>query len=216
MNKIDYYMSELAIAMDKTSSAHIQPEFFDTDKTVLDIGGGIGHTLVAAQFFGQLNDAKLHVLDINTDALIYGKRNYNHISFEYGFAESLPFECHTFDCIVSRVTLPLTDISKSLDEIYRTLKPGGHVWLTMHPWSMVYVDIKKAWEKKDINWLVMRLYVAINGLVFNLTGKQFKFMGRNETWQSKSGMLKALIKAKFKPENIKISNNNFFVCEATK
>lgn len=214
MGALDYYFREREIAFDPLSPSHILPRFRKTDKVVLDIGGGMGDTLAASSRIGSLRASEQYVLDVNKDALDAGNREYANITFVHGFAERLPFCDNKFDCIVSRVSLPYTNIPVALSEIYRTLKPGGHVWLTMHSWDKLWFDIQLAWRQKDLKALVIRSYVALNGVCFNWTGKVFKFGNRQESWQSERGMYKALLKAGFS-DPIAL-NSDFFVCEARK
>lgn len=215
MNTIEYYIREREIAFDPLSPAHILPRFRRSDKIVLDIGGGTGYIFDASIQAGRLEKPeKLYVVDINTMALEYGAKQYPDIIFIPSSAERLPFCDNKFDCVISRVTLPLTNIPVVLQEIHRTLKPGGHVWLTMHSWDRVWFDIKQAWRQRDYKKLIVRSYVALNGVYFNLTGHLFRLGNRMESWQSERGMYKALLKAGF-VDPIAL-NTDFFVCEARK
>jgi hypothetical protein len=56
------------------------------------------------------------------------------------------------------------------------------------------------------------LYVMLNSLLFHLTGKQFPFFGRYETFQTEGGMTRALKKCGFTA--ISITRGKHFVVTA--
>ena len=111
---ITYHLQELAIARNQKSPFHAMPRFSENDTAILDIGCGIGQTLVASS----LENGKLLVgIDIDLDSLIYGQRQFGYINFVNGTAECLPFQSESFDFVIARVSLPYTNIPKSLGEI---------------------------------------------------------------------------------------------------
>lgn len=216
MNKtsaINYHLNELEIARSSESLHFSMPKFSENDQVILDIGCGIGQTFVASN----LENSKLLIgIDIDIDSLIYGRRQFGYISFINGNAEFLPFQSNSFDFIVSRVALPYTNIPKSLLEVQRVLRKDGRVWLTLHSFFMTLGQLKEAVFEFHIKDVIFKSYVIVNGVVFHLTGKQFAFpLNRKyESFQTESGITKAMKEAGFK--NINISKGKHFIVTAEK
>jgi SAM-dependent methyltransferase len=190
---IAYHLSELATARDPESPYHAMPGFGPDTKAVLDIGCGIGQTLVASG----LQNAFLVGLDTDAEALAYGHRQFSHIYFVNGSAESLPFDDGAFDCVVSRVSLPYTNLTKSLSEVSRVLADNGTVWLTLHGVDYALKGFFRALRSLRAKALLFRTYVIVNGIVFHIGGRLFwlldaKRMKRYESFQTIGSMTRAL------------------------
>src|SRR5437660_9819164 len=143
-SRITYHLKELEIARNPNSPNHAMPSFSENDRAILDIGCGIGQTLVASS----LENGKLLVgIDIDLDSLIYGQRQFGYINCVNGTAECLPFQSECFDFVISRVTLYSTNIPKSLKEVRRVLKKDGRVWFTLHPFSKLLRSFIKSMLK---------------------------------------------------------------------
>jgi ubiquinone/menaquinone biosynthesis C-methylase UbiE len=70
-------------------------------------------------------------------------------------SERLPFEDHTFDCVVSTWTLcSIEHADQALREVYRVLRPGGRFLFLEHGLSSEPAIQK--WQRR-LNWLEMRL-----------------------------------------------------------
>jgi ubiquinone/menaquinone biosynthesis C-methylase UbiE len=91
---------------------------------VLDVGCGEGQLLIS-----NCDDRCSFGLDIDLSVLQLGKTRTKNVAFVCGRAEALPFRDGSFDFVIARVSLPYTDIQKSLREIGRTLKAGGLLWV---------------------------------------------------------------------------------------
>lgn len=203
-SRISYHLQELEIARDQQSPFHAMPRFSENDNAILDVGCGIGQTLVAS---GLKNSKLLVGIDIDLDSLIFGQRQFGYINFTNGTAECLPFKSESFDFVISRVTLPKTNIPKSLKEIRRVLKKDGKVWFTLHPFSMSLSNFKKSilalltFKSKSV---FFHTYVIVNGIYFHIFGKQFaypvfgKLYGKYESFQTESGIIRALENAGFR------------------
>ena len=208
-----YHLRELDIARDPDSPLHAMPELRAADQAVLDIGCGIGQTLVAC---GQLQERVLVGMDVDRDCLDYGKRRFGHIGFVVGTAERLPFQDGAFDLAVSRVALPYSNLGQSLGELWRVLNDTGRVWLTLHPFAMTWAHLLQSLRRADYRDVVFRGYVIANGLLFHCLGRQvrFPFNRRCESFQTEGGMRRGLRRAGF--TDIQIHRGQHFVCTARK
>lgn len=195
---IAYHLKELEIACNPASAHHAMPDFLDTDQAILDIGCGIGQTFVAStKIHGK--ERLLVGLDINLKCLKYGHRHFSHVTYVNGTAERLPFQTGLFDLLISRVSLPYTNIQLSLSDANRVLKADGRVWFTLHPFLMTLGHLWRAIRRLDVKNTIFQSYVIFNGLFFHFFGKQFPFIvsGRYESFQTTSGMYKAMRRAGF-------------------
>lgn len=95
----------------------------------LDLGCGAGH--VSFNIAGKvqsvtafdLSDSMLEVVATNAK-----ERGLSNISTIKGNVESLPFQDHSFDLVVSRYSAHhWHDVEQALREVYRVLKPHGRV-----------------------------------------------------------------------------------------
>jgi len=96
---------------------------------LLDIGSGDGYwTSYFAQYAGRTVG-----LEPDPAALNLARRLHGHgITFQQGFAEELPFDDSSFDCVVSVSCFEhFRDAQKALDECYRVLKPGGRLAISV-------------------------------------------------------------------------------------
>ena len=105
-----------------------------------------------------------------------------------GSADALPFRAAEFDCVVARVCLTYTDLPRSLRKVWRVLKPGGRVWMTLHPISLCWAQ---AWEAGWTGQLYF-LYIVGNGLCFHFFQKQFRLFGKQESFQTEGAIRRAL------------------------
>ena len=97
--------------------------------TLLDIGSGDGYwTSYFAQYAGRTVG-----LEPDPAALNLARRLHGHgITFQQGFAEELPFDDCSFDCVVSVSCFEhFRDAQQALDECYRVLKPGGRLAISV-------------------------------------------------------------------------------------
>ncbi len=100
--------------------------------TVIDLGSGAGNDcFVARALVGETG--KIIGIDF-TQAMIDKARanaeklNYNNVEFRYGDLEKMPVTANKADVIISNCVLNLVpDKTKAFSEIFRVLKPGGHL-----------------------------------------------------------------------------------------
>ncbi|KAF0194783.1 MAG: methylase involved in ubiquinone/menaquinone biosynthesi [Bacteroidetes bacterium] len=110
-----------------TEFAQIKP-----GDTVIDLGSGAGNDCFVAR---ALTGEKGKVIGIDfTQAMIDKAREnaeklgFNNVEFRYGDIEKLPVTSAKADVIISNCVLNLVpDKVKAFSEIFRVLKPGGHL-----------------------------------------------------------------------------------------
>ena len=103
-------------------------------ETVLDVGSGAGFDcFIAGQAVGPAG--KIIGIDM-TEAMLDKSRNIarqmglEQVEFHYGFAEELPVPDASVDVTISNGVINLCpDKNKAFVEIFRTLKPGGRLYL---------------------------------------------------------------------------------------
>ena len=212
--KVAYHLEELDIARTPGLPEHIIPVVTSADKMILDVGCGIGQTLIGLD----LNAShSLFGVDVDQTSLAYGKSQFANVNYAQCSAEDLPFSAAKFDLVISRVALPYTNIPDALDEIHRVLKPDGKLWMTLHPVKMTRRQWFNSIRTLNVKDVVFRSYVLLNGLRFHVSGKLFRFPvkpGRYESFQTSQGMTRALRKAGF--QDILIKRGRHFLITATK
>jgi len=187
---VEYHQSELAIALDSSNPARTIPPILPKHKRILDVGCGMGQSLLAAQL---PSDAEAYGVDCDIEAIEEGRRLVPpNIKLVCAGGENLPFEDKYFDLVFSRVALPYMEINKSLREISRVLKGGGDLWLALHPASMLFSRAKRSAWGGNLKDVVFCSYVLLNGVLFNWLGIQISFLGRQETFQTVSGIKRAM------------------------
>ena len=111
------------------SMGSIQP-----GETVLDVGSGAGFDcFIAGQAVGP--EGKVIGVDM-TEAMLDKARataqqmGLGQVEFRHGFAEDLPVPDASVDVAISNGVINLCpDKYKAFDEVFRTLKPGGRLYL---------------------------------------------------------------------------------------
>ncbi len=211
--RIQYHLRELDSARNAASGDHISPPFADSDRCVLDVGCGIGQTFVAR---GLAPSVLMVGVDRDEACLRYGQDHFAGISFLNAAAERLPFADACFDRVISRVTLPYTDIPLALREISRVLRPGGVVWLTLHPFSRSLRQLGDSARKVQIKALALRIYVLANGVLFHLAGRVVRVpgFGVRESVQTESAMKRELHRVGL--EHVTAHHGEQFVMTAVK
>lgn len=193
---VAYHLYEMGITQAPSDPRRIVPHYPCSGWKVLDVGCGIGQTLIAPELQAA---AELHGIDVNADAIRYGQDAHRQLRLQHARAESIPYPKEYFDLTYSRVSLPYTNIPAALAEIRRVTKPGGFVWLTLHPWSLELGHSWAAIKTLNVKRLIDRLYVCLNGLSLSFRGKTFgrPWNGRHESVQNDSAIRRALKEAGF-------------------
>jgi ubiquinone/menaquinone biosynthesis C-methylase UbiE len=198
-----YHRSELEIALNPGHLAHLLPPVLPYSAKVLDIGCGAGQTLIAAYA-----DRVTFGLDIDVDALRLGLSLTDRICFVCGSAEYLPWKSEQFDMVIARVSLPYTNINRSLREIRRVLRKGGKLWMTLHSLAIAWRQAKSS----NYKGYIFFAYVMANSILFHYTQRMVPFFGKYNSFQTESGITSALTKLGF--HSVTISRGKFFLVTA--
>jgi ubiquinone/menaquinone biosynthesis C-methylase UbiE len=193
----NYHLAELEIARDPTHPRHILPPPLPQSFRVLDVGCGAGQSLMSAY-----PDRLSFGIDKDFRALTLGKSMSDRICFVNAAAEALPFRSQEFDFVYARVSLPYTNIFRSLAEIHRVLKKDETIWLTLHGFDTVW----KQRAKRSRTWFA---YVMINSLCSRFFHRQFSIRGGYESFQTETSIRQALTRTGF--EDIQITRGKHFL-----
>lgn len=209
---IAYHLDELSILSDPFNSHNDYPVVDDRHNVILDVGCGIGQAFVSTGL-NRNPDKTLYGIDIDLVPLQYGKENHQGIRFINGSAEDIPLQSEHVDFVISRVSLPYTNVPKSVAEIYRVLKPGGEIWITLHPFSFFSDLIQDCWQNFSTKKLLDNVYTLGNGLVFHVTGRLISkpLIGGMESLQTKSAMNKLMQTVGFENIEMKTSKSHFLI-----
>ena len=193
----EYHLHELEIARTPGDPRRVMPPLRPGVRSVLDVGCGAGQTLIASD----LGPGVLAVgVDVDQHALALGRRLTDHVQLAGAKGEALPFRDASFDMVICRVALPYMHVPTALAEMARVLRPGGEIWLTLHPASMTLRELAERVWAGDVRAALYRAYVLANGIALHLAGRQFPFpLGdrRTESFQTAGGMARLLRAAGF-------------------
>jgi len=207
-----YHLNELRVALDPSDAHHILPPIDPIHRRVLDIGCGAGQTLLACQ----CQERRLAVgIDPSLPAVTLGRSLDTRLRLICGVGEWLPFASGSFDLVYSRVALPYMRIDRAIAEMARVLRPGGTLWLTLHPLSRVIRDTMAEARQLHLRAVLHGAYVIGNGLALHALGRTFAWPfghGGYESFQTTEAMRRCLARAGF--EAIAIERSRFFVARA--
>jgi ubiquinone/menaquinone biosynthesis C-methylase UbiE len=213
MSSVSYHLEELAIAIRPGDSRRIMPTIEDRHRRILDVGCGGGQTLIASDCSGKIACG----VDVDVSALQLGRRLSQDIEFVCAMGEALPFRDDSFDLVISRGALPYMNIPVALAEFARVSKPGGSLWVVLHPPSMALRALLASIARIRIREALGRAYVLANTAVFHLHGEVFPspvgHCGR-ESCQTTRGVRRALLRAGYR--HIGFRRGRFFVATAEK
>jgi len=206
MNTTQYHLAELAIARDPSRPEHVAPPGLPPGHRVLDVCCGAVQTLITAY------PDRLSVgLDIDLPALQLGRTLTDRVLFTCGRAEALPYRTASFDAVIARVSLPLTNLPMSLREIHRVLRKGGLLWMALHPWSHCLKQARQGGLKR---WVYFS-YVALNSALLAVFQRVVPWPGRGyESFQTEGGISRILRKIGY--TEISITRTRHFVVTAVR
>ncbi|MEZ0167154.1 class I SAM-dependent methyltransferase [Microvirga sp. TS319] len=194
---LQYHYGEWEIARDPAHPNHALPEIRPDLRRILDIGCGMGQSLMALQLPGAI---EAWGLDRDADALAAGSRLVtSNIHLLAGEGELLPFPDCSFDLVFSRVALPYMDISRVIAEVARVLEPGGEFWAMLHPPGMLLSRIGQDIRSGSVKDLIFCGGVGLNSFLLHVLGRQFRIGRWCETVQTQSGMRRILAAGGLRP-----------------
>jgi len=210
---MSYHLEELAIARSPDDPRRIMPPIPPGCRRIIDIGSGMGQTLIASEPLAALACA----VEPDIEALRLGRRLSGRVLPVCGGAERLPVRTGWAELAIARLSLPYTIIPEAAAEAYRVLEPGGHFWALLHPFAMTFQDLLRSVRRGRGRALLYHLYVVLNGLSLHLARRQFRYpfnRARCESFQTVSGMKRVLRAAGF--EDVSITRRPFLVATARK
>jgi len=213
-NSVDYHRLELSIATNPDDPRRALPSILPKHRQILDVGCGIGQTLIACN----LAKSVLAVgVDVDHSALVFGHGQTKDIHFAGARGEALPFQEQTFDLVICRVALPYMRVSAAIAEMSRVLRGGGDIWLMLHPFQMAAKDLVRSIIRVNAKIFIYRVWVFGNSLALQLFGKQGQWpldSNRYETWQTVRRTRRMLLQAGF--QDVRVSRGNQFIVTARK
>ncbi len=210
---IEYHLCELDIALNPQDPRHHLPNIREEDRTILDIGCGIGQLFVACK----LAKGVLAVgLDTDLDLLRYGRERYKCFHYINANGAWLPFRVNSFDHVVSRISLPYTNIPQTIREIARVLKSRGRIWLSLHSYAMQRNHLFQSLCHFQVKDIAFRSYVILNGFLLHGFGKlvAFPLSKKYQSFQTSKGITRLLSSNGF--EEIEVKRGTHFIVTATK
>src|SRR3954470_8184556 len=188
-SSLAYHQGELQVALDAAHPHRLVPEP-GAARAILDIGCGAGQTIVA------LNATARSIgVDVDVEALRFGATGAlgARVRGAAAMGERLPFVDGAFDYVYSRVALPYMDIPSAVAEMHRVLRPGGRLWLALHPLSVPAEQFRRG----NLKGKLYATYTIANGLWLDATGRTLRLGRLCESIQTERGMRLALTRAGF-------------------
>lgn len=208
-----YHLGELEIARSPGDPRRVLPSIPRDCRHVLDVGCGMGQTLMAC-------DLPLGVtacgVDPQREALRLGRSRDAGILYIAASGEAIPLPDGWADFVIARISLPYMHIPTALREIRRVLRPGGCVWMVLHPPREAAGHLWRSLRHSNLRDALFRVYVVFNGVLFHLTGRQIRspLRGRRcESFQTPRAMRRALHGSGF--DHVEIEHQRFFMVRAT-
>ncbi len=157
-----YHLAELQLIKSSDDPRRCVPDYDCRGWDILDVGCGIGQTLMAPE----MNGAKsLHGIDIDTRAIALGRTMFSQLILSVASAEAIPYAGERFDLVYSRVAIPYTNVPRAVAELVRVTKPGGVVWMSLHSWAAESNSLREALRGLAARRLLDRAYVFANSML---------------------------------------------------
>jgi ubiquinone/menaquinone biosynthesis C-methylase UbiE len=210
---IAYHLAELEVARTPGDPRRVMPDVPPTVRAVLDVGCGVGQTLMALDL--PHDDVMRCGVDVDHAALAAGRTLDPRLGLAQAPGEALPFADGSFDFVLCRVALPYMDIPRAAAEMARVLRPGGQLWAVLHPVRFGLSALAAHARRGQPKGALFQLYVLANGLALHAAGRQFRFpFGARplESVQTGRGIRVALERAGF--EGVATRRDRFFVVTA--
>lgn len=173
--KYDFLNHTLSLGFDKgwrrKGIAFLRPF---APKQMLDIATGTGD--LAISMFKTLQPDRIIGADISEGMMDIGRRKAakagysDHISFEYQDCLSLTYADNTFDAVTAAFGIRnFEDIEKGLAEMYRILKPGGHLMI-------LELSTPERFPMKQLYRLYSKTMIPFMGRLFSNEKKAYQYL----------------------------------------
>lgn len=188
---IAYHLAELRLLGDPGDPRRCIPSYDCSDWDILDVGCGLGQTLMASEFS---RARSRHGIDVDRGAIELGRTMFPDLVLTTAAAEEIPYDDARFDLVFSRVALPYTNIPVALAEMTRVTKPGGRLWLALHSWRMESSALWAACRQIAVKRLADHAYVVANSLLLAVSGRCFArpWSGTFESFQFAGGVARVM------------------------
>jgi SAM-dependent methyltransferase len=210
-----YHLAELEVARNPDDPRRVMPEVPPGVRALLDVGCGAGQTLIALDL--DAAEVARCGVDVDAAALALGRRLDPGLLLACSPGESLPFADASFDFVLCRVALPYMDVARAVAEMARVLRPGGQLWLVLHPVRFALSELTGHLRRGQPRGALFQLYVLANGLALHAGRPQFRFpLGARafESVQTERGVRRALERAGLGA--VTARRGRFFVVTAAK
>jgi len=208
-----YHVLELQIASDPVDHRRCMPAIRAEHRRMVDVGCGAGQTLIASRL-----DADVTAVGIDCDerALNLGRTLNPAIRLVRARGESLPLPTGYFDLAISRVALPYMRTNAALSEMARVLRAGGDLWIVLHPFSLVWSELKECVSRRRWRAALHRAYALVNGAALHFTGRQIPapVRGKDRSFQTEARIVRMLQSLGF--DDIRVEHRRFFIVTARK
>jgi ubiquinone/menaquinone biosynthesis C-methylase UbiE len=212
MSVISYHKLELQIALDPSDPRHVLPLIRPHHRRILDVGCGMGQTLMALHV-----GPKCQAWGVDVDAVAVAaglKMVPDNIHLAVAAGENLPFPDRHFDFVFSRGSLPYMHLSQVMSEIERVLDVDGEFWATMHPPKYLLRRLYTDLVHFNVRAIFSRIFVSLNGMILAIFGLQIRLSGSCETVQTKKRMRRLIEAAGLRP--LPFEHSRSMIIRATK
>lgn len=129
----------------RLSAIHRAVQMLPNPHLILDLGC---HSGWMTEHLRVWTNAEVHGVDFSKTALAYGRTAHPAIHFRYtSLDEPFPYPDETFDLVTAfDVFEHLPDVTATLREVHRVLRPGGYVLLTI-PAGRLFQTIWALWTR---------------------------------------------------------------------
>ena len=208
-----YHVLELQIAADPVDRRRVMPAIRSEHRRIVDVGCGAGQTLIASRLPA---DVTAVGVDCDPKALSLGRLLHPRLTLLLARGEALPLPSGFFDLAISRVALPYMRTHAALAEMARVLRPGGDLWIALHPFSLVWDELKSAVTRGRWRVALQRAYALANGAALHFTGRELPlaWRGKHHSFQTEARIVRTLQSLGF--ENIRVRKDRFFVVTANR